>query len=150
MRRWIRRRTRFSSSVSRASSAASRRAFSSLISAFIVEKGFRGFSVAQKLDKMGYRGSPLGELVFEDCEVPAENRVADENRGNVVMMSGLDLERAMAAPMSIGIGQRALDLALEHAKTRVQFGKPIATFQMIQSKLAEMYASPAKSRKLAR
>jgi len=109
------------------------------ISAFIVEKGFPGFKVAQKLDKMGYRGSPLGELVFEDCAVPAENRVGDENRGNVVMMSGLDLERAMAAPMSIGIAQRALDLALEHAKTRVQFGKPIATFQLIQSKLAEMY-----------
>jgi isovaleryl-CoA dehydrogenase len=109
------------------------------ISAFIVEKGTPGFAVAQKLDKMGYRGSPLGELVFQDCAVPAENRVGDENRGNVVMMSGLDLERAMAAPMSIGIAQRALDLALEHAKSRVQFGKPIATFQMIQSKLAEMY-----------
>jgi isovaleryl-CoA dehydrogenase len=109
------------------------------ISAFIVEKGFAGFSVAQKLDKMGYRGSPLGELVFQDCRVPAANRVLDENRGNVVMMSGLDLERAMAAPMSIGIADRALELALDHAKTRRQFGKPIASFQMIQSKLAEMY-----------
>ena len=118
------------------------------ISAFIVEKGFPGFSVAQKLDKMGYRGSPLGELVFQDCAVPAGNRVGDENRGNVVMMSGLDLERAMAAPMSIGIGQRALDLALEHAKTRVQFGKPIATFQMIQSKLAEMYIELEMARTL--
>ncbi|MGH7005272.1 MAG: acyl-CoA dehydrogenase family protein, partial [Alphaproteobacteria bacterium] len=109
------------------------------ISAFVVEKGFPGFAVAQKLDKMGYRGSPLGELVFEDCQVPAGNRIGGENRGNVVMMSGLDLERAMAAPMSIGIAQRALDLALDHARTRVQFGKPIASFQMIQSKLAEMY-----------
>jgi isovaleryl-CoA dehydrogenase len=109
------------------------------ISAFIVEKGFPGFSVAQKLDKMGYRGSPLGELVFQDCAVPAENRVGDENRGNVVMMSGLDLERAMAAPMSVGVAQRALDLALDYAKTRVQFGKPIASFQLIQAKLAEMY-----------
>ena len=118
------------------------------ISAFIVEKGFPGFKVAQKLDKMGYRGSPLGELVFQDCEVPLENRVGDENRGNVVMMSGLDLERAMAAPMSIGIAARALDLAIDYAKTRVQFGKPIATFQMIQSKLAEMYIELESARTL--
>jgi isovaleryl-CoA dehydrogenase len=118
------------------------------ISAFIVEKGFPGFSVAQKLDKMGYRGSPLGELVFQDCAVPAANRVGEENRGNVVMMSGLDLERAMAAPMSLGIAERALALALEHAKTRVQFGKPIAAFQMIQSKLAEMYIELEMARTL--
>jgi isovaleryl-CoA dehydrogenase len=118
------------------------------ISAFIVEKGFPGFSVAQKLDKMGYRGSPLGELVFQDCAVPAANRVGEHDRGHVVMMSGLDLERAMAAPMSIGIGERALALALEHAKTRVQFGKPIATFQMIQSKLAEMYIELEAARAL--
>lgn len=118
------------------------------ISAFIVEKGFPGFKVAQKLDKMGYRGSPLGELVFEDCAVPLENRVGDENRGNVVMMSGLDLERAMAAPMSIGIAARALELALDYAKTRVQFGKPIASFQMIQSKLAEMYIELESARTL--
>lgn len=119
------------------------------ISAFIVEKHFPGFKVAQKLDKMGYRGSPLGELVFQDCAVPAANRVGDENRGNVVMMSGLDLERAMAAPMSVGIAARALALALDHAKTRVQFGKPIATFQMIQSKLAEMYIELESARTLA-
>src|SRR5262249_42537169 len=118
------------------------------ISAFIVEKGFPGFGVAQKLDKMGYRGSPLGELVFQDCAVPAENRVGDEDRGNVVMMSGLDLERAMAAPMSIGIAERALELALDYAKTRVQFGKPIASFQMIQSKLAEMYIELESARTL--
>jgi len=118
------------------------------ISAFIVEKGFTGFKVAQKLDKMGYRGSPLGELVFQDCAVPLENRVGDENRGNVVMMSGLDLERAMAAPMSIGIADRALALALDYAKTRVQFGKPIATFQMIQSKLSEMYIELEAARAL--
>jgi isovaleryl-CoA dehydrogenase len=118
------------------------------ISAFIVEKGFAGFKVAQKLDKMGYRGSPLGELVFEDCAVPLENRVGEENRGNVVMMSGLDLERAMAAPMSIGIAERALALAIDYAKTRVQFGKPIATFQMIQSKLAEMYIELESARTL--
>jgi isovaleryl-CoA dehydrogenase len=119
------------------------------ISAFIVEKGFPGFAVAQKLDKMGYRGSPLGELVFQDCAVPAENRIGDENRGNVVMMSGLDLERAMAAPMSIGVAKRALALALDHAKTRVQFGQPIASFQLIQSKLAEMYIELELARTLA-
>lgn len=118
------------------------------ISAFVVEKHFPGFKVAQKLDKMGYRGSPLGELVFQDCEVPAENRVGDENRGHIVMMSGLDLERAMAAPMSIGIAARALALALDYAKMRVQFGKPIASFQMIQSKLAEMYIELEAARTL--
>lgn len=109
------------------------------ISAFIVEKDFPGFKVAQKLDKMGYRGSPTAELVFDDCRVPAENLIGGENRGNVVMMSGLDLERAMISPISIGVAARALDLALDYAKTREQFGKPIASFQMIQSKLATMY-----------
>ena len=109
------------------------------ISAFIVEKGFPGFAVAQKLDKMGYRGSPLGELVFDDCRVPAANLLGEVDRGVAVMMSGLDLERAMVGPLCLGSAQRALELAIEHAKTREQFGKPIASFQMIQSKLAEMY-----------
>ena len=109
------------------------------ISAFIVEKGFPGFGVAQKLDKMGYRGSTTAELVFDDCRVPAENLVGGEHRGVAVMMSGLDLERAMVGPLCIGSAQRGLDLAIEHAKTREQFGQPIASFQMIQSKLAEMY-----------
>jgi hypothetical protein len=105
------------------------------ISAFIIEKEFPGFAVAQKLDKMGYRGSPLGELVFDDCRVPAENLLGVEDRGVAVMMSGLDLERAMVGPLCLGSAQRALDLAIDYAKTRVQFGKPIASFQMIQSKL---------------
>jgi isovaleryl-CoA dehydrogenase len=109
------------------------------ISAFIIEKEFPGFAVAQKLDKMGYRGSPLGELVFDDCRVPAENLLGEVDRGVAVMMSGLDLERAMVGPLCLGSAQRALDLAIDYAKTRVQFGKPIASFQMIQSKLAEMY-----------
>lgn len=119
------------------------------ISAFIVEKDFPGFKVAQKLDKMGYRGSPTAELVFDDCRVPAENLVGGENRGNVVMMSGLDLERAMISPISIGVAARALDLALDYAKTREQFGKPIASFQMIQSKLATMYIHLESARTFA-
>jgi isovaleryl-CoA dehydrogenase len=109
------------------------------ISAFIVEKGFPGFKVAQKLVKMGFRGSQTGELVFDDCRVPAENLVGEENRGVGVVMSGLDLERAMISPICLGIAERALDLSIEYAKTRIQFGKPIAQFQMIQSKLADMY-----------
>ena len=109
------------------------------ISAFLVEKGFEGFSVAQKLDKMGFRGSPLGELVFDDCRVPAANLLGEENAGHIIMHSGLDLERVMSAMLCIGPARRALDLAIDYAKLWVQFGKPIATFQMIQSKLAEMY-----------
>lgn len=111
------------------------------ISAFLVEKGFKGFSVAQKLDKMGFRGSPLGELVFDDCCVPAANLLGEENAGHIIMHSGLDLERVMSAMLCIGPARRALDLAIDYAKLRVQFGKPIATFQMIQSKLAEMYVA---------
>jgi isovaleryl-CoA dehydrogenase len=109
------------------------------ISAFIVEKDFPGFKVAQKLTKMGYRGSPTGELVFEECRVPAANLVGEENQGVSVVMSGLDLERAMVAPLCLGISERALELSVEYAKTRQQFGKPIGSFQMVQSKLAEMY-----------
>jgi isovaleryl-CoA dehydrogenase len=111
------------------------------ISAFIVEKHMPGFTVAQKLDKMGFRGSPTGELVFEDCAVPVENLIGEENRGNAVMMSGLDVERLMSAPLCIGPAQRALDLALDHAKTREQFGQPIAEFQLIQAKLADMFVA---------
>jgi isovaleryl-CoA dehydrogenase len=109
------------------------------ISAFIVEKGFPGFQVAQKLEKMGYRGSQTAELVFEDCRVPAENLVGEENRGVAVVMSGLDLERAMISPLCLGIAERALELSLDYAKTRQQFGKPIGSFQMVQSMLADMY-----------
>ena len=109
------------------------------VSAFIIEKGFKGFKVAQKLDKMGFRGSTTAELVFDDCEVPAENLVGEENRGVGIVMSGLDLERAVVAMINVGMAERALDLALDYAKTRQQFGKPIAEFQMVQAKLAEMY-----------
>jgi len=109
------------------------------ISAFIVEKSFPGFSVAQKLEKMGYRGSQTGELLFEDCRVPAENLVGGEHRGVSVVMSGLDLERAMIAPLCLGIAERALELSIDYARTRRQFGKPIGSFQMVQSMLADMY-----------
>ena len=109
------------------------------ISAFVVEKGMPGFSVAQKLIKMGYRGSQTGELVFEDCRVPAKNRIGEENRGVSVVMSGLDIERAIVTPISLGIAERALELSIDYAKTREQFGKPIASFQMVQSMIAEMY-----------
>ena len=109
------------------------------ISAFIVEKDFPGFKVAQKLEKMGYRGSQTGELVFDECRVPAENLVGGENRGVAVVMSGLDLERAMISPLCLGIAERALELSLDYAKTRQQFGKPIGSFQMVQSMLADTY-----------
>jgi isovaleryl-CoA dehydrogenase len=111
------------------------------ISAFIVEKGFEGFRVAQKLTKMGFRGSQTAELVFADCRVPAGNLIGGENGGLAVVMSGLDLERAMIAPLCLGIAERALELALEYAQSRQQFGHRIADFQMIQAKLAEMYVA---------
>ncbi|GGF52486.1 isovaleryl-CoA dehydrogenase [Azorhizobium oxalatiphilum] len=111
------------------------------ISAFIVEKDMPGFKVAQKLTKMGYRGSQTAELVFEDCRVPAGNLVGEENAGVAVVMSGLDLERAMIAPLCLGVAERALELSIEYAKTRRQFGKPIGSFQMVQSMLADMYVA---------
>ncbi|MDB5826339.1 MAG: isovaleryl-CoA dehydrogenase [Variovorax sp.] len=109
------------------------------ISAFIVEKSYPGFRVAQKLTKMGFRGSQTAELVFDDCRVPAANRIGEEDRGVQVVMSGLDLERAMIAPICLGISERALQLALDYARTRQQFGQPISNFQMIRAKLADMY-----------
>jgi len=111
------------------------------ISAFIIEKRFPGFHVAQKLEKMGYRGSQTGELVFDDCRVPVENLVGQENRGVAVVMSGLDLERAMISPICLGVAERAFQLSREYAQTRKQFGKPIGSFQMVQSMLADMYVA---------
>jgi isovaleryl-CoA dehydrogenase len=111
------------------------------ISAFVIEKGFEGFSVAQKLDKMGFRGSTTAELVFDDCRVPAENRVGAEDQGVAVVMSGLDLERAIVAMINVGMAERAFDLALDYAKTRRQFGRRIGEFQLVQAKLAEMYTT---------
>ncbi len=109
------------------------------ISAFIVEKDAPGFRVAQKLIKMGFRDSQTGELVFENCRIPAENLLGEENRGVKVVMSGLDLERAMISPICLGIAERALQLSIDYAGQRQQFGRPIASFQMIRSKIADMY-----------
>ena len=109
------------------------------ISAFIVEKDFPGFSSAQKLDKMGWRGSPTGELVFADCEVPAENLMGGENRGVAVIMGGLNVERLVLGFYNLGVAQRALDLSIEYARTREQFDQPIGNFQLVQAMLADMY-----------
>ena len=109
------------------------------VSAFIVEKNYPGFHVAQKLEKMGYRGSPTAELVFDECRVPVENLVGGENAGVSVVMSGLDLERAVVAALCLGVSERALELSIDYAQARRQFGKPIGTFQMVQSMLADMY-----------
>lgn len=109
------------------------------VSAFVVPTTTPGFKVAQKLTKMGFRGSQTAELVFEDCRVPAANRLRGENEGVKVVMSGLDLERAMISPIMLGICERALELSVEHAKTRTQFGQRIGDFQMIRAKLADMF-----------
>src|SRR5438128_8245365 len=102
------------------------------ITAFIVEKSFKGFSQAQKLDKLGMRGSPTSELVFEDCEVPEENILGKLNDGVGVLMSGLDFERAVLAAGPIGIMQAAMDLVLPYSRERHQFGKAIGEFQLVQ------------------
>ena len=119
------------------------------ISAFLVEKGFAGFSVGQRLDKMGMRGSPTAELVFTDCEVPATNRLGPENEGLRVMMSGLDAERAYYSFTGVGLAEEAFALALRYATQREQFGAKISEFQLVQSKLAEMYARVEAARLLA-
>lgn len=118
------------------------------ISAFIVEKTYPGFTVAQKLDKMGWRGSPTGELVFDECRVPAVNRVGAENAGVGIMMSGLDIERVIGAFYAVGMAQRALDLALEQAAQRKQFGRAIGEFQLVQGMLADMYTDVETMRAL--
>ncbi|MDF2867989.1 MAG: isovaleryl-CoA dehydrogenase [Gammaproteobacteria bacterium] len=109
------------------------------ITAFIVEKTFKGFSTAQKLDKLGMRGSNTCELVFNDCEVPAENVLGELNQGAKVLMSGLDYERVILAAGPIGIMQACMDIALSYVKERKQFGQPIGEFQLMQGKLADMY-----------
>jgi isovaleryl-CoA dehydrogenase len=110
------------------------------ISAFIVETGTAGFAVSQKLVKMGLRGSPTAELVFEDCRVPATNLVGEENRGVAVVMSGLDLERIGLAFLIVGMAERALELTIDYARSREQFGRAIAEFQLVQGMVADMYA----------
>ena len=109
------------------------------ITAFIVEKGTPGFSVAPKMEKMGHRCSPTSELIFNDCRVPAENVVRGVDGGIHVMMTGLDIERVVVAGLALGIGETALELGLKYAKTRHQFDQPIGNFQMVKAKLANMY-----------
>jgi isovaleryl-CoA dehydrogenase len=111
------------------------------ITAFLVEKGFAGFSVAQKLDKLGMRGSHTGELVFQDCEVPEENVLGQVNGGVNVLMSGLDYERAVLAGGPLGIMQAVMDVVVPYIHDRKQFGQAIGEFQLIQGKVADMYAA---------
>jgi len=111
------------------------------ISAFLIERDFKGFTSSQKLDKMGMRGSDTGELVFEDCEVPAENLLGEVNRGVNVLMSGLDYERTVLAAGPLGIMQSAMDVVIPYVHQRKQFGEPIGSFQLVQGKLADMYTT---------
>jgi isovaleryl-CoA dehydrogenase len=111
------------------------------VTAFIIEKDFAGFSCAQKLDKLGMRGSDTGELVFEDCEVPEENVIGPENGGAGVLMSGLDYERTVLSGGPLGIMQACLDVVLPYVRERKQFGRPIGTFQLMQGKVADMYVA---------
>lgn len=116
------------------------------ITAFLIEKDFKGFSVAQSLDKLGMRGSPTGELVFEDCEVPVENVMGPLNGGSGVLMSGLDYERAVLAAGPLGIMQACLDEVLPYIHERQQFGRPIGEFQLMQGKIADMYVTLSTAR----
>ena len=111
------------------------------ITAFLIEKGMAGFSTAQKLDKLGMRGSNTCELVFEDCEVPAENVLGEVGGGVAVLMSGLDYERAVLAAGPLGIMRACMDIVLPYVHQRRQFGRPIGTFQLMQGKLADMYTA---------
>jgi isovaleryl-CoA dehydrogenase len=111
------------------------------MTAFIIEKGMKGFSTAQKLDKLGMRGSDTCELLFEDCEVPEENVLSEVGRGVNVLMSGLDYERAVLAAGPLGIMQAAMDVVIPYVHQRKQFGQAIGEFQLVQGKLADMYTT---------
>jgi isovaleryl-CoA dehydrogenase len=118
------------------------------VSAFIVDTRSPGFTVTRKLEKMGHRGSPTGELVFEDCRVPKENLLGEENEGISVMMKGLDVERTVIAAGPVGLAQQGLDLSIRYALEREQFGHKIASFQMIQAKIADMFTRIESARLL--
>src|SRR5688572_10991513 len=111
------------------------------ITTFLIEKGMEGFSTGQKVDKLGMRGSPTSELVFDDCFVPPENVMGEENEGAAVLMSGLDYERTVLAGIQIGIMQACLDTVLPYVRERKQFGQPIGSFQLMQAKVADMYVA---------
>jgi isovaleryl-CoA dehydrogenase len=116
------------------------------ITAFLIEKSMKGFSTAQKLDKLGMRGSNTCELVFEDCEVPFDNVLGQEGRGVKVLMSGLDYERVVLAAGPVGIMAAAMDVVMPYVHEREQFGQPIGTFQLMQAKIADMYTMMNASR----
>ncbi len=116
------------------------------ITAFLIERDMPGFSIGQKIDKMGMRGSPTAELVFDGCEVPAENVMGPLNGGVGVLMSGLDYERAVLAGIQLGIMQACLDVVVPYVRERRQFGQPIGHFQLIQAKVADMYVALNSSR----
>ena len=116
------------------------------ITAFIVEKGFKGFSASPKMDKLGMRGSNTSELVFRDCEVPAEQVLGQVNKGVKVLMSGLNYERVIIAGGPLGILQACLDLVLPYVRERKQFGQTIGSFEFIQGKIADMYTSLSAAR----
>lgn len=120
------------------------------ITAFVVERGTPGFSASRPLAKMGHRASPTGDLLFEDCRVPASHVLGMVNGGISVMMGGLDIERAFFASGAVGLAERALDLAVAYARDRRQFGRPIASFQLIQAKVADMVTEIEAARLLAR
>ena len=111
------------------------------ITAFLIKKGMDGFAIGQKMDKLGMRGSPTNELVFNDCFVPPENILGKENEGVAVLMSGLDYERTVLAGIQTGIMQACLDTVLPFVRERKQFGKPIGSFQLMQAKVADMYVA---------
>jgi len=111
------------------------------ITCFIIEKNMKGFSTAQKLDKLGMRGSPTCELIFQDCQVPAENILGQVNKGVAVLMSGLDYERLVLSAGPVGLMQACMDVVLPYVHQRKQFGKEIGQFQLIQGKLADMYTT---------
>lgn len=119
------------------------------ITAFIIEKDFKGFHVAQKLDKLGMRGSSTAELVFEDCEVPEENVLGKVDGGAVVLMSGLDYERLVLSGGPLGLMQAAMDVVIPYVHEREQFGQPIGEFQLMQGKLADMYVTVNASKAYA-
>ncbi|RJF85364.1 isovaleryl-CoA dehydrogenase [Sphingomonas cavernae] len=116
------------------------------ITAFLIEKDMPGFSIGQKIDKMGMRGSPTAELVFDDCFVPAENIMGPLNGGVGVLMSGLDYERAVLSGVQLGIMQACLDVVIPYVRERKQFGKAIGSFQLMQAKVADMYVALNSSR----
>jgi len=128
---------------------AGKEAGSRCVTAFLVEKGMKGFSTAQKLDKLGMRGSNTCELVFEDCEIPAENVLGEVHQGVKVLMSGLDTERLVLTGGPLGLMQAALDIALPYVRERRQFDAPIGSFGIMQAKIADMYTALQSSRAFA-